>query len=66
MRKTVRMALEPGACGSFTKRRRQIPIRRPGLGEWTIQFDQYRRYRDPDEASIVFVRLGIRIRLVRG
>ena len=51
---------------SFTTRRRQIPIRRAGLGTWTIQFDQYRRYRDPAVQSFVYVRLGIRIRLVRG
>jgi hypothetical protein len=64
VRKTVRMARRPGECGSFSVRRRQIPIDNPGLGNWTVQFDQYKRYVDPSDGSIVFVRLGIRIRLV--
>jgi hypothetical protein len=66
LRKTVRMAPRPrGVCGGFQTRRRQIPIRKPGLGDWTIQFDQSRRYINPEAEPIVFVRLGIRIRLVR-
>ena len=66
LRKTVRMARRPrGDCGGFRKRRRQIPIDNPGLGEWTIQFDQSRRLKDPAVEPIVFVRLGILIRLVR-
>ena len=64
VRKTVRMARRPRTCGSFRVRRRQIPIRRPGLGDWTVQFDQSRRFVDPAATPIVFVRLGIRIRLV--
>jgi hypothetical protein len=64
VRKTVRMARRPGRCGSFRARRRQIPIRAPGLGDWTIQFDQKRRFVDPAVTPIVFVRLGLRIRLV--
>jgi hypothetical protein len=65
LRKTVRMARKPGACGGFEVRRRQIPVRRPGLGLWTIQFDQSKDFVDPDVTPIVFVRLAIRIRLVR-
>jgi hypothetical protein len=66
LRKTVRMARKPrGACGDFRVRRRQIPIADPGLGDWTIQFDQSRRFKDPAVEPIVFVRLAIRIRLVR-
>jgi hypothetical protein len=66
VRKTVRMARKPrGGCGGFSARRRQIPVDKPGLGNWTIQFDQSRRFKDPAVEPIVFVRLGIRIRLVR-
>ncbi|HEX2411565.1 MAG TPA: hypothetical protein VHJ39_10395 [Solirubrobacteraceae bacterium] len=43
--KRVRLARGPTApCGTFTARRRQIPIADPGIGEWTIQIDQRRRY----------------------
>jgi hypothetical protein len=64
VRKTVRMARRPRACGSFKVHRRQIPITRPKLGKWTIQFDQSRRYVDPAAEKFVFVRIGIRLRLV--
>jgi hypothetical protein len=64
VRKTVRMARRPRACGGFRTRRRQIPITNPGLGDWTVQFDQFKRFVDPAAQPIVYVRLGIRIRLV--
>jgi hypothetical protein len=64
LRKTVRMERRPGECGSFEARRRQIPIRRPGLGRWTVQFDQSKRYRDPRVRKFVYVRLAINLRLV--
>jgi len=65
VRKTVRMARRPRSdCGAFRARRRQIPVRNPRLGRWTIQFDQSRRFVDPSETPIVFVRIGIRLRLV--
>jgi hypothetical protein len=65
VRKTVRMARRPrGDCGGFKVRRRQIPIRKPGLGNWTIQFDQWREFKDPAVEQIVYVRLGILIRRV--
>jgi hypothetical protein len=63
LRKTVRMAREPSTCGGFTARRRQIPVRRPGLGIWTIQFDQSKRF--PATTPVVYVRLAIRVRLER-
>ena len=63
VRKTVRMARTPGPCGSFSARRRQIPVS-ARLGAWTIQFDQKRRFVDPAVTPILFVRLGITIRLV--
>jgi hypothetical protein len=64
VRKTVRMARKPGECGSFNVRRRQIPVRKPGLGKWIVQFDQSKKFVDPRVQGIVFVRLGIRVRLV--
>jgi hypothetical protein len=63
LRKTVRMARKPGECGSFKVRKRQIPIRRPGLGRWTVQFDQSEQY--PPATQIVFARLFIKLELVR-
>lgn len=55
-RKTVTFA-PTGPCGRFTARKRQIPVSHPGTGQWTVQFDQQRRYsRLP---SSVFVRLSI-------
>jgi hypothetical protein len=63
VRKTVRMAREPRDCGGFRVRKRQIPIRKPGLGTWTIQFDQSRKFVDPATTPIVFVRLAIRLTL---
>jgi hypothetical protein len=64
VRKTVRMARKPRACGGFKARRRQIPIKDPGLGKWILQFDQKKRFVDPAVTPIVYVRLGITIRLV--
>jgi len=58
------MARRPRDCGGFSARRRQIPIDDPGLGNWIVQFDQSRRYFDPSVRDMVYVRLGIRIRLV--
>ena len=48
VRKTVRMARRPRECGGFSARRRQIPIKNPRLGRWTVQFDQYKRFVDPN------------------
>ena len=48
VRKTVRMARQPRRdCGGFSARRRQIPIKNPGLGKWILQFDQYEAVRQP-------------------
>jgi hypothetical protein len=68
-RKTVRMARRPGACGSWSVRKAQIPVKQPGPGKWIVQFDQSKRYRDaakPDSGlASVFVRLFISVTLVR-
>jgi hypothetical protein len=67
LRKTVRMVRKPGECGSFKVHRRQIPIKRPGLGRWIVQFDQSKQYVDPAVAvtPIVYARLFIKLELVR-
>jgi len=63
LRKTVKMASDPGTCGSFTAHRRQIPVSNPGTGRWTIQFDQSKKYRSPANVRSVFVRLVIVVSL---
>jgi hypothetical protein len=53
VRKTVRLALPEGPCGTFSVRRRQIPIAAPRVGDWVLQVDQQRRYSPtPDGASV--------------
>jgi hypothetical protein len=45
VRKTVRLVRRiDNPCGTFSVRRRQIPIKRPKLGRWRLQVDQQRRY----------------------
>jgi hypothetical protein len=61
-RKTVRLAREASPCGAFDVRRRQIPVRRPRLGDWTLQVDQQRAYRAEPESN--WVRVLIRLRRV--
>ena len=38
-RKTVRLGAAQGACGTIAVKRRQIPVRDPALGRWTLQVD---------------------------
>jgi hypothetical protein len=59
-RKTVRLVRRIDTpCGAFSVRRRQIPVKRPRTGNWTLQVDQQRRYsRRPDS---VFVRVKIEV-----
>jgi hypothetical protein len=44
LRKTVRLGLPAPPCGTFRFRARQIPVRHPRTGQWTVVFDQRRRY----------------------
>ena len=45
VRKTVRFVDRPVMpCGIFHARGRQIPVRKPRVGVWTLQVDQQRRY----------------------
>lgn len=44
LRKTVKLkAKAAGPCGTFTVRKRQIPVK-PRLGKWTLQVDQEKTY----------------------
>lgn len=61
LEKTVRLARRPkGACGRFDVRRQQIPIANPRSGQWTIQFDQRRRYSPTPRP--VWVRVPVTVR----
>jgi hypothetical protein len=58
LQKTVRLARRSTApCGTFTARRRQIPVENPRTGRWIMQIDQKKAYSaEPDP---VWVRLPI-------
>jgi hypothetical protein len=60
LRKTVKMTGDPGLCGKFRARRRQIPVRNPGTGRWVVQFDQSHSLRPLDQL-FVYVQLTIRV-----
>ena len=53
-RKTVRLVRRiDKPCGTFSVRRRQIPVKHPGIGKWRLQVDQQRRYsRAPDGVNV--------------
>ena len=57
VRKTVRMTGNPGLCGTFEKKTPQIPVSSPGLGRWTVQFDQAKKFKA--KPSTTFVRMTI-------
>jgi hypothetical protein len=60
VRRSIRIARPQGDCGTFTVRRRQIPVRRPRTGDWTLQVDQRRDYSDAPGTN--WVRLLIKVR----
>jgi hypothetical protein len=62
-RRTVRMARKPRTCGGLRTHRRLFPIKTPRLGRWTVQFDQSRKYVDPDEKPITFAEREILVML---
>jgi hypothetical protein len=68
VRKTVRMARETSTCGGWRARRPQIPVAEPKTGDWTVQFDQSKRYRDATDPNSglrsVFVLIRISVTLV--
>ncbi len=54
VRKTVRLVRRiSNPCGRFSVRRKQIPVKRPGLGVWRLQVDQQRKYSPaPDGVNV--------------
>src|SRR4051794_30100977 len=54
VRKTVRLVKRiNNPCGTFSVKRKQIPIKRPKLGVWGLQVDQQKRYsRVPDGVNV--------------
>jgi hypothetical protein len=46
LRRTVRMARKTTDCGGWTSHRDQIPVQKPETGNWTVQFDQSKKYRN--------------------
>jgi hypothetical protein len=56
VRKTVRLSKSPAApCGTFKVKRRQIPVKNPRLGQWTLQIDQEKKYRRAPERGAIKV-----------
>lgn len=56
VRKTVRFSKAPKApCGTFKVKRRQIPVKNPRLGQWTLQIDQEKKYRRAPERGAIKV-----------
>jgi hypothetical protein len=65
VRKTVRFVDRPVLpCGVFHARGRQIPVRRPRVGTWTLQVDQQRRYspQPATNAQRVIIRVRERVK----
>ena len=67
LKKTVRMSGAPGVCGTWSAKRKQIPVQRAKTGRWIVQFDQAHRYRNGNKGGVngVYVRLSIDVRLRR-
>ena len=61
-RRTVDLGAPRGPCGRVDVRRRQIPIKRPKTGRWTLQVDNQAAY--SAEPSGVFVRVAITVQRV--
>ena len=59
LRKTVSLGAPQGPCGRVSVKRRQIPIKRPAVGRWTLQVDNQPIY--SAEPVSVFVRLAINV-----
>jgi hypothetical protein len=61
LRKTVRFVPASSLpCGVFHARGRQIPVRRPAPGDWTLQVDQQRKYAPQPETNAQRVIIRVR------
>ena len=64
VRRTVRLVDRPVLpCGVFHARGRQIPVRKPRVGTWTLQVDQQRRYSPQPATNAQRVIIRVRERL---
>jgi hypothetical protein len=61
LRRTVRLAKDPGTCGSFSVRRREFPFV-PRTGRWRLQFDQQKVYAKAPEGQVADLRITVRRR----
>ena len=59
LRKTVSLGAPQGPCGRVSVKRRQIPVKRPALGRWTLQVDNLQTY--GAEPPGVFMRVAITV-----
>jgi hypothetical protein len=64
LRRTVALGTPQGPCGRLDVVRRQIPVRHPATGRWTLQVDNQRDY--SESPNSVYVRLGITVKRVVG
>ena len=62
LRRTVDLGAPKGPCGRLSVARRQIPVKRPKTGRWTLQVDNQAAY-SPEPPS-VFVRVAITVQRV--
>ena len=61
-RKTVLLGRPQGPCGRLDAEHRQIPVRRPGTGRWTLQVDNQPEY-GPQPPGVL-VRLAITVKRI--
>lgn len=64
--KRVRLAQRTGECGTWSVKRPQFPMDDPAQGNWIVQFDQSKQYKNGTKGKLrsVYVRIKIRISLV--
>jgi hypothetical protein len=62
LRKTVVLGASGGLCGRLDVARRQIPIRKPAIGRWTLQVDNQAAY--SPRPPTVFVRVPITVKRI--
>ena len=66
LRKTVRFVGHSHLpCGTFHSRRRQIPVKRPAVGQWTLQVDQQKAYSPHPATNAQRVIIRVRERVKR-
>jgi hypothetical protein len=65
-RRTVKLAVPTGPCGTFSVRRRQFPMRRPASGTWTFRFEQDARWRAQPVRPFFMIDVLVKRRLIKG